>query len=137
MPSCRNRSIGYQMYKFNIVGFLQWGYNFYNNWWSLDPINPYLQQDGDCWVPAGDAFSVYPAQNGEALESLRLVVFHEALEDISAMRLCEEYYGKDAVVAVIEEFIGNTVTFDTCATSATQILGMREKINEMIKNAVK
>ena len=133
MPSWRNRSIGYQMYKYDIVGFLQWGFNFYNNWWSLDPINPYIQQDGDCWVPAGDAFSVYPAQNGEALEAIGLVVFHEALQDISAMKLCEEYYGKEKVVEVIEEFIGKNVTFETCATSAAQILGMREKINEMIK----
>ena len=137
MPSWRNRSIGFQMYKYDIVGFLQWGYNFYYNRQSGDLINPYLQQDGDAWVPAGDAFSVYPAPNGEALESLRIAVFYDALQDMRAMRLCEQYCGKDAVVAVIDEEIGTDVTFDTCAKNAAQILKIRERVNEMLRQAVK
>ena len=137
MTSYRNRSIGFQMYKYDIVGFLQWGFNFYNNRHSHDSINPYLQQDGDNWVPAGDAFSVYPERDGTALESLRLVVFHEALQDMKAMKLCESFYGKDAVVKVIDDAMGLDVNFETCAKSADTILSMREKINTMIKNAVK
>ena len=125
------------MYKYDIVGFLQWGYNFYYNRQSGDLINPYLQQDGDAWVPAGDAFSVYPAPNGEALESLRIAVFYDALQDMRAMRLCEQYCGKDAVVAVIDEEIGTDVTFDTCAKNAAQILKIRERVNEMLRQAVK
>ncbi len=136
MPSKRNRSIGYQMYKYNIVGFLHWGYNFYNNCFSEDAINPFMQQDGNNWVPPGDSFSVYPAQNGEALESLRIVVFHEALQDLKVMRLCEKYYGKDAVVALIEECIGCSVTFKTCAKSAEDILTLRERLNGLLKKAV-
>ncbi len=133
MQSWRNRSIGFQMYKYGIEGFLHWGYNFYQNFRSVDLINPYLVQDGNGWVQAGDAFSVYPAQNGEALESLRIIVFNEALQDIKAMKLCEKYYGKEAVVKLIDEAIGTNVTFKTCAKSADQILSLREKINEMIK----
>jgi hypothetical protein len=136
MPSARNRSIGFQMYKYNIVGFLHWGYNFYANWHSIDQINPYLVQDGCGWVSPGDAFSVYPAQNGEALESIRITVFHEALQDIKAMKLCEKYCGKDTVVKIIDETIGTYVTFDTCAKSANQILTLREKINALIKEKV-
>ena len=133
MTSARNRSIGFQMYKYNIVGFLQWGYNFYANYHSIDQINPYLVQDGAGWVSPGDAFSVYPAQNGEALESLRIIVFHEALQDIKAMKLLESYIGKEAVVKLIDEAIGTNVTFDTCARKASQILSLREKVNELIK----
>lgn len=136
MSSARNRSIGFQMYKYNIVGFLHWGYNFYANWHSIDQINPYLVGDGCGWVTPGDAFSVYPAQNGEALESIRITVFHEALQDMKAMKLCEKYCGKDAVVKVIDETIGATVTFDTCAKSANQMLALREKINSLIKEKV-
>ncbi len=133
MHSWRNRSIGFQMYKYGISGFLHWGYNFYQNYYSVNPINPYLVQDGNGWVPAGDAFSVYPAQNGEPLESIRIIVFNEALQDIKAMKLCEKYYGKDEVVKLIDDAIGTDVTFNTCAKCADQILTLREKINQMIK----
>ena len=133
MPLWRTRSIGMQMYKYNIEGFLQWGYNFYNNQFSDTPINPYLVTDCDGSFPAGDAYSVYPAGNGEALESIRIIAFHEGLTDIKAMKLCEALYGHDAVVAAIEEVFGVTVTFETCTKSAEMMLAIRAKINEMIK----
>ena len=135
MPACRNRSIGYQMYKYDIKGFLQWGYNFYYNYFSCDLINPYVQLDGNAWVPPGDAFSVYPNMDGTALESSRIIVFFEALQDMKAMKLCEKYYGKEAIVKIIDEVIGCDVTFDDCATYAEQILEIREKVNALIKKA--
>ena len=137
MPACRNRSIGYQMYKYDIKGFLQWGYNFYYNYFSCDLINPYVQLDGNAWVPPGDAFSVYPNMDGTALESSRIIVFYEALQDMKAMKLCEKYYGKEAIVKIIDEVIGCDVTFDDCATNADQILEIRERINALIKKKVK
>ena len=133
MPSYRNRSIGMQMFKYNIVGFLHWGYNFYQNYHALDAINPTVDLDGNDWVPAGDLCSVYPAQNGEALESLRLVVFGEALADMRAMQLLERYMPHEKIVAEIETAFGGAVEFDVCATSARQILAVRERINELIK----
>ena len=136
MPLWRTRSIGMQIFKYNIEGFLQWGYNFYNNQYSDTPINPYLITDCDGSFPAGDAYSVYPAGNGEALESIRIISFHEALTDIKAMRLCEKLYGHDAVVEAIEEVFGKTITFDTCAKSAEKMLAVRAKVNKMIKAKV-
>lgn len=136
MPSWRNRSIGYQMYKYDIAGFLQWGYNFYNTCGSTDPINPFLDACGECWVPGGDTYSVYPGLDGTAWESLRILVFHDALQDIRAMKLAEQYYGKDAVIAAAEEILGE-IKFSKCATDADSILSMRQKINEMIAKAVK
>ncbi len=136
MPLWRTRSIGMQMYKFNIVGFLQWGYNFYNNLRSRDAINPYLDPSSGCTFPAGDAFSVYPACDGTALESIRILSFYEALQDVRAMKVAEQYYGKDAVVAEIEKLFGKEVRFDRCAHNAETLLAIRERINEMIKEAV-
>ena len=137
MPGCRNRSIGMQIYKYNIVGFLQWGYNFYNNQYSGDPINPYYEQSADFAFPGGDAFSVYPENDGTALESPRLVVFHEALQDIKAMKLAESLYSHDEVVAAIEDVFGQTITFETCAKTSDMMISIREKINSMIKQAIK
>jgi len=133
MPSARNRSIGMQMFKYDIVGFLQWGYNFYNTQHSVSEVNPFLDVSGGHWVPAGDAFSVYPGLNGEALESLRILVFHDAIQDISAMKLCASLYSKEEVVKAIEEVLGTTLTFSVCAYEAKTMLAIRGRINEMIK----
>ena len=136
MPLWRTRSIGMQMYKYNIEGFLQWGYNFYNNQYSTNPINPYVDTSADFAFPSGDSFSVYPAEDGTALESTRILAHFEALQDIKAMKLCEKYYGHEAVVAAIEETFGKTLTFATCAKSGEMMLRIRERINEMIKSAI-
>ena len=136
MPSARNRSIGMQLYKYDIVGFLQWGYNFFANQNSSDTIDPFTNVSGDSWVPAGDTFSVYPAPHGKVFESLRIVVFHDALQDMSAMKLCESLYSKEEVVKEIENIFGEELLFTTCAKTEATMLAIREKINEMIKNKV-
>ena len=137
MPSWRNRSIGLQMYKYDIRGFLQWGYNFYYNFHSADLINPYCEQDGDEWISAGDAFSVYPACDGTALESMRIIVFADALRDLAVMRLLENYMPKEKIVRAIEDAVGFEISFDKCATSAKQILDARETVNSLLKQAIK
>ena len=136
MPAWRNRSIGMQMFKYDIVGFLQWGYNFYNNFYSVDQVNPFADSNGEYWVPAGDTYSVYPGADGNALESTRILVFHEAIQDISAMKLCASLYTKEAVVKAIEDILGEELTFDRCAYTSQEMLSIREKINAMIKAKV-
>lgn len=134
MPSCRNRALGMQCFKHDIAGFLHWGYNFYNNMRSFDAINPYLDAaDAELQVPAGDAFVVYPAGDGTALPSLRLMVFREALEDIAAMKLCASHYGKQAVVEAMEAVLGE-IRFDCCPTSSEQMLAVRAAVDDMLRN---
>ena len=137
MPLWRTRSIGLHFYKFNIVGFLQWGYNFYNNMHSRDAINPYLDTCAGYAFPAGDAFSVYPAQDGSALESVRILSFYEALQDVRAFHLAEALCGRERVIKEIEDIFGEEIRFDKCAKSAETLLAIRERINEMIEEAIK
>lgn len=132
MPLWRTRSIGLQLYKFNIVGFLHWGYNFYNASLSKGTINPYLDTCANYSFPAGDAFSVYPAQNGEALESIRILSFYEALQDVRAFRLAETLCGRERVIEELERIFGEEIRFDKCAKSAEPLLQIRETINKMI-----
>ena len=134
--SYSNRSLGMQMYKYNIAGFLHWGYNFYNTRRSVDTVNPYIDISSEKWLPGGDTALVYPAQNGTALESIRLLVFHEGLQDMRAMQLCEQYYSHEQVVAAIEEVLDRELAFNVCAKSAKEMLAVREKINAMIKDAI-
>ncbi len=133
MPLWRTRSIGMQFYKYDIEGFLHWGFNHYNDHCSVDSINPYLEQSGDYWVPAGDTHSVYPAQDGTALESIRLVSFFEALQDMRAMKLAETVCGKEALIAEMERIFGGEIRFDRCAHDAQTLLNIREAVNSIIK----
>ena len=135
MPLWRTRSIGVQFYKHDIAGFLHWGYNHYNNLNSIDTIDPYLEQSGEFWVPAGDTHSVYPAQDGTALESIRILAFTDALQDLSAMKLAASVCGKDALVARLEEIFGREIRFDECAKNAKTILAMRKAVNQIIQDA--
>ena len=130
MPSYRNRIIGAQLYKFSIKGFLQWGYNFYYSHHSTHPVNPYINNDGDGLFPAGDAFSVYPVNEG-AVPSLRLKVFNEALQDMMAFKLLEKYVGRDAVLKILDK--DGTLDFNTYSRNSRDILINREKVNQMIK----
>ena len=134
MPSWRNRSIGMQIYKYNVKGFLHWGYNFYNNQYSGDPINPFYETCADFVFPAGDAYLVYPENDGTALESIRMAVFYEALQDIKAMKLAESLTSHETVVEAIEKAFGQNITFDTCTKNADTMLAIREAVNAIIKN---
>ena len=136
MPSCRTRALGMQCFKYDIAGFLHWGYNFYNNMYSVDRINPYLDNSGELQVPAGDAFVVYPAPDGTALPSLRLISFREGLEDLAAMKLCAQLCGKEAVVAAVEAVFGE-IRFDRCPTTAKQMLDVRGAVDELLAKALK
>ncbi len=136
MPSNRNRIIGIQMYKFDIKGFLHWGYNFYYNRFSYDSINPYLYSDSDYFGCAGDSFLVYPAPDGTAYESIRAAVFHDALQDMRALKLCESIYGKEYVMNLIEDGI-KPITFNEYPHSDEYIPAVRERINNAVKAALK
>lgn len=133
MPSWRTRSLGMQLFKYNISGFLHWGYNYYNNRASGDAINPYLDLGGEDWVPAGDTFIVYPSQDGQPLESIRSITMDEVFLDIRAMRLAESLTSHGEVVMAMEEALGREITFDRCAESAQEMLRVRTAVNEIIK----
>ncbi|MBQ7398099.1 MAG: DUF4091 domain-containing protein [Clostridia bacterium] len=134
MPSWRNRALGMQCFKYDIAGFLHWGFNFYNNMYSVDAINPYLDTEGEQQVPAGDSFMVYPAPDGTTLPSIRLMVFREGLEDLAAMKLCAEKKGKAAVVAAMEAVFGD-IRFDRCPTTSEQMLFVRAAVDAMLQSA--
>lgn len=131
MPSLRNRVLGLQMYLYDIRGFLHWGYNFYNNRLSRTAVNPFLTTDGDCMTEAGDQFSVYPAQDGTALESIRFAVFRQALQDMRACALLETLEGRDAVQKIITK--AQPVTFSQYPRRDEWLISTREQINREIE----
>ena len=133
MPSARNRILGVQLYKYNIVGFLQWGFNFWFSQYSHHPINPYLVTDADDAFPSGDAFVVYPGNDGKPVPSLRELVFNEGLQDMRALQLLESLTSREEALAFIEEQCGGrTLTLTDYPHEAEWILRFREALNRKL-----
>ena len=130
-PSYRNRILGLQIYKFGCEGFLHWGFNFYNSRKSVKKLNPFMSTGGDQGFPSGDPFSVYPVEDG-VVPSLRAVVFKEALQDIQICQTLEKKIGKAAVVAMIDEAAGKTLTFSDYPRNSDYIPDLMEKMLHLI-----
>ena len=128
MPSARTRILGVQLYYYNIVGFLHWGYNFYNCTKSYTPLDPYGNPDGAFFTPSGDCFLVYPGEDGRAWESLRLNALREAMDDIRALRLYEERFGRDASLALITRDLQKPLSFVNYPSDPSYLLNLRETI---------
>ncbi len=132
MPSARTRIIGVQLYLYGIKGFLHWGFNFYNSGLSKRKINPYLITDADNYYPSGDPFSVYPGLDGKPVESLRLMVVFQAMQDLRALQMLESLKGRDFVSSLIYENFNEAITFKVFPKSQDYIIKLRSRVNEEI-----
>jgi hypothetical protein len=136
MPSARNRIIGMQMYKYKIAGFLHWGYNFWYSQFSATPIEPFETTDAGCAFPSGDSYLVYPGEEGP-IESIRLKVFYEALQDMRALELFESLVGRAETIRFLEEGLADEITFDVYPRDQKWLLSIRERLNQTIKSLLK
>lgn len=135
MSSARTRILGAQMYKYDIAGFLHWGYNFYFSQFSMETVNPLMITDGDYFAPAGDTFSVYPAPDGTPYASLRLEVFYDGLQDMRALALCESLYGREYTLKLLEQGT-DAITFSEYPRDGAFLPAMRERVNAAIAKKV-
>lgn len=132
MPSARNRILGIQLYKYDVTGFLHWGYNFWYSQYAVKMLDPFQVTDADAAFPSGDAYLVYPGAEGP-IESIRLEVLQEALQDLRALRLLEEIYGREYVLDALEEGLEEPITFSNYPRDASWLLSKREWINSRIQ----
>lgn len=133
MPSARNRIIGVQFYLYHIVGFLHWGFNFYNSQHSLGLINPYLVTDAAGGFPSGDPYVVYPAEDGTPYESIRLMVFAEALYDLRAFERLEQLTDRSFVEKIILEGLDYKITFEKYPADSEYLIALRRRVNDEIR----
>jgi len=134
MPSQRNRVLGLQLYKFRVKGFLHWGFNFYYTQYSKKLINPFETADAGGKFQAGDSFVVYPGENGVPLDSLRLHVFYDALQDMQALQLLESKIGYEKTLALVEEGLDQPLTFSAYPHDARWLEAVRERVNQAIQD---
>lgn len=133
MPSQRNRVLGCQMYKYDVKGFLHWGYNFWYKRLSVGEVDPFTDTDAGGFFPSGDSFVVYPGNDERPLISLRLRVFYDALQDMRALQLAESLIGRERTTALLEQGIDKPLTFVDYPRSDEWQLNMRERINDAIR----
>ena len=85
---------------------------------------------------SGDSFIVYPGDNFTPLNSLRLNVFYDGLQDMMALQLLETKIGKEAVVKLMEDSTDKPITFSEYPHNNSWLLENREKINQEIKKYI-
>lgn len=132
MPLSTTRIIGFQLFKYGIEGFLQWGFNFYNSQYSLRSIDPFAVTDADSAFPSGDSFTVYPGKSG-AIESVRSEVFFQALQDMRALTLLCDRIGKKRTIAAVEADFG-IITFFDYPRGTEKMLNLRKTVNNYLDN---
>lgn len=134
MPAYRTRIIGTQFFKYDIKGFLQWGYNYYYCRLSRYIVSPYEKSDAELF-PTGDAYIVYPYKNG-VIESLRARLFFDAIQDLGALKLLAGRIGKEETVKLMESVAGEEITFSKYPKDPEYILRLRGKVNELLSQTV-
>lgn len=134
--SLRNRVLGYQLFKYDIKGFLQWGYNFYYTQLSKAVIDPYKESDAGGKFPSGDAYVVYPSEDGTAHHSIRFKVFFDALQDMAALNTLANLSDKKTCLDIIEEGGKHNLTFGSYPHEDEWLLSTREKVNMAIKERI-
>ena len=131
-PSSRNRIMGVLMYKYDIYGFLQWGYNFWYSQYSINQkLDPFKSTDAGRGFPSGDAFMVYPGENGP-LDSIRNEVMFDAVQDLRALRKLEALQGREKTLEFINEGVDYEMSMEKYPRSAAWILELRERVNRAI-----
>ncbi len=131
-PAYRNRILGCQLFRYDIKGFLQWGFNFYNSHMSLESVDPFSSSTGGGWVPGGDPFVVYPGPGGEVWESTRLLVFAEALCDYRALSALLDS-GRFGSRGDICSMLGiDKWPFSDFEVTAAELIDMRSRVNRLL-----
>lgn len=129
MPSERNRILGCQLWLNEAKGFLHWGFNFYNDGLSHRSIDPLAVTDAGGQFPAGDSFVVYPSENG-ALDSLRLEVFYDALQDRKLLCALERKYSRKKIERLLTD--KGVRGWKTYPHSARWQIGLNRQLRKML-----
>jgi hypothetical protein len=86
-PLPKLRMAGWLFYKLGARGFLHWGHNYWFVFCTSKIGNPFIDGAVSAWpgMPYGDAFVVYPGENGP-ISSIRWEVFAESLQDYAMLQ---------------------------------------------------
>ncbi len=132
--SARTRVLGLIMYRYNALGFLHWGYNYYNDRLTSGVFEPKTDPCGYKLLP-GCSYLAYPTKDG-VLPSMREKYMREAMDDFRRLKTLEDLIGRKAVMDICYKY------FDTIdcrlIPEGDSIARLMEEINTLIgEKAVK
>ncbi len=122
-PLQKIRMSGWLFYRFQRLGFLHWGYNYWYRSQTRQLIDPFSVLDGHQWPnwAYGDTFLVYPGADGP-IDSIRWEVFAESLQDYALLQTA----GVDPegeLLAELEDFHKFPKTAKWLSKARAQVLG--------------
>ena len=125
-PLPKLRMAGWLFYKLKAQGFLHWGHNYWFVFCTGNVINPFLDAATGAWpgMPHGDAFVVYPGDNGP-IDSIRWEVFAESLQDY-AMLQSAGVDPEDSILAELKSYEIFPKQEAWIAASTANVLDRRE-----------
>ncbi len=129
-PAERMRVLGALLYYNDAVGYLHWGYNFYNARFSVGAIDPYLTADADGQWPAGDPFIVYPTADG-CIDSIRHETFLESMQDFRSLCALEKLSNRQYVLQLFEGY--EIKGYNRYPRRAEWLVQFRNTVNEEIR----
>jgi hypothetical protein len=121
--------MGLLLYKYDLEGFLHWGYNFWYSQYSIKQIDPFRVTDSGLAFPAGDPFLVYPGPDGP-FDSIRHEVCFDAVQDLRALRALENVIGREKTLDIIER--DGILSMTEYPRSPEWLLETREIINQLL-----
>lgn len=83
LPLLKTRILHWINFKYNEVGYLHWGYNYWQ--FSKDPLHDVTPSTQ--W-PGGDCYIIYPAKD-KVYPSIRLCAMREGIRDYDLLRMVE------------------------------------------------
>ena len=126
----RTRVLGAQLFRYHATGFLHWGYNFYSDRLTSGWFDPASNPCGYKQMP-GASFLAYPTKEGAA-PSLREKLMGEAIDDNRALCLLEQKIGRNAVIALCEQYLGAPLDNHTIPEK-NACFALRQAVNELLK----
>ena len=94
LPLIKTRIIHWINYRYNIPGYLHWGFNF---WRGGDPFDETtsIQLESGTILPGGDAWICYPGDH-KILSSIRLEAMRDGIVDYELLSMLADKYPEEA-----------------------------------------
>ncbi len=132
----KTRILGLQLYRYRARGFLHWGYNYTYGRMSAGLFDPAKDPCFYKNVPAV-TYLVYSDTDKGPMPSLREMNMRDAMNDYRALKLCESLIGREETLGICEKVLGEKIGITTLPRDGEQMIELRRRINEKIKEAKK
>ena len=112
-------------FKYGLVGYLHWGYNY----WTEKPFEDVENEPSHPFpLPPGDPFIVYPGKSGP-LDSIRFEALRDGVEDYELFKLLAERKGLDEAIGLCSLAVKTITDY---VRSSGELLSIRLRlINEL------